>query len=92
MLEEWTIDNFYIYIYIKDGNERLAQGEDEVRTILKKYFEDLYNVDTQEHVAIHICSFDEILRGNYFGGEPIWRAEVEVRDGKFKNWKAAGKD
>ena len=27
---------------IKDGNGRLAQGEDEVRRIWKKYFEDLY--------------------------------------------------
>ena len=28
---------------IKDGKGRLAQGEDEVRRIWKKYFEDLYN-------------------------------------------------
>ena len=39
---------------IKDGNGRLAQGEDEVRKILKEYFEDLYNTDTQEEVAIHM--------------------------------------
>ena len=36
--------------------------------------------------------FDEIRRGNYFGGEPIERAEVEVRVGKLKNGKAASKD
>ena len=30
---------------IMDGNWRLAQGEDEVRRILKEYFEDLYNID-----------------------------------------------
>ena len=34
----------------------------------------------------------KIRRGNYFGGEPIGRAEVEVRLGKLKNGKAAGKD
>ena len=33
-----------------------------------------------------------IRRGNYFGGEPIGRAEVEVRVGKLKNGKVAGKD
>ena len=34
--------------------------------------------------------FDGIRRRNYFGGEPIGRAEVEVREGKLKNGKAAG--
>ena len=29
---------------MKDGNGRLAQGEDEVRKIWKEYFEDLYNI------------------------------------------------
>ena len=33
---------------IKDGYGRLAHGEDEVRNIWKDYFEDLYNIDTQE--------------------------------------------
>ena len=72
---------------IKDGNERLAQGEDEVQKIWKEYFEDLYNIDTQEY---HMCCFYGILRGNYFGGDPIGRAEVEVRLVKLKNGKAAG--
>ena len=36
--------------------------------------------------------FDGIQRGNYFEGKPIGRAEVEVRMGKLKNGKAAGKD
>ena len=31
-------------------------------------------------------------RGNYFGGEPIERAKIEVKVGKFKNGKAAGKN
>ena len=39
-----------------------------------------------------MCSFDGIRRGNYFGGEPIARAEVEVKVFKFKNGKAPGKD
>ena len=54
---------------IKDGNGRLAHGEDEVRKIWKEYFEDLYNIDTQ--IAVHICSFDGIRRGIHFGGEQI---------------------
>ena len=39
-----------------------------------------------------MCGFDGIQRGNYFGEEPIGRAEVELRVGKLKNWKAMGKD
>ena len=77
---------------VKDGNRRLAQGEDEARKIWKEYVEDLYNIDTQEEVAVHMCGFDGIRRGNYFGGKLIERAEVEVRVGKLKNEKAAGKD
>ena len=52
----------------------------------------MYNIDTQEHVAVHMCGFDGIHRGNYFRGEPIGRAEVEVRVGKLKDAKTAGKD
>ena len=33
-----------------------------------------------------------IRRGNYFGGEPIGRAEDEVRVGKLKNGKDTGGD
>ena len=40
---------------IKDGNGRLAQEGNKVRKIWKQYFEDLYNIDTQEQVAIHMC-------------------------------------
>ena len=39
-----------------------------------------------------MCGFGGIQRGNYFRGEPIGRAEVEVRVAKLKNRKAAGKD
>ena len=70
----------------------MVQGEDEVRKVWKEYFEDLYNMDTQEQVAIHMCGFDRIRRGNYFGGLPIGRAKVEVRVGKLKKGKPTGKD
>ena len=39
-----------------------------------------------------MCGFDWIRRRNYFGGESIRRAEVEVRVGKLNNVKAADKD
>ena len=39
-----------------------------------------------------MCGFDGIRRGNFFGGKPIGRAEVEVSVGKLKNGKTAGKD
>ena len=51
-LESWS--------RIKDGNGRLAQGKDEVQKIWKNYFEYLYNIDTQEQVAVHMCVFDGI--------------------------------
>ena len=41
---------------IKDGNERLAQGEDEMRKCWKEYFEDLHNIDTQEEVENVVCN------------------------------------
>ena len=75
---------------IQEGNGRLAQGDDEVRRIWKEYLEDLYNIDTQEQVAVHMCGFDRIWRGNYFRGEPIGRAEVEVKVGKLTNGRATG--
>ena len=64
---------------IKDGNRRLVLEEAEVRRIWKEYYEDLYNIDIQEQVAIHMCGFNGIRRGNYFGGELTRRTEVEVR-------------
>ena len=70
---------------IKDGNGRLVMEEAEVRRIWKEYYENLYNIDTQEQVAIHMCVFDGVRRGKYFGGEQSRRTEVEVRVGKFKN-------
>ena len=63
-----------------------------MRRVWKKYFKDLYNVDTQEEVGVHMCGYDGIRRGNYFGGEPIRKIEVEEKVKKLKNGKAAGKD
>ena len=34
----------------------MAQGEDEVRRIWKEYLEDLYNIYTQEQVAVHVLA------------------------------------
>ena len=39
-----------------------------------------------------MCGFDEIWRCNYFVGEPIGTAEVEVRVDKLQNGKAVSKD
>ena len=34
-------------------------------------------------IAVHMCGFHGIRIGNYFGGEPIGRTEVEMRTGKL---------
>ena len=39
-----------------------------------------------------MCGFDGVRRGNYFRGELIRRMEVEVRVGKLKSGKDAGKE
>ena len=46
------------------------------------------------YICMFVCvwGFDGIHRGNYFGGEPIGRAEVEVRVGRLRNGKAVGED
>ena len=77
---------------IKDGIGKLALEEVEMQRIWKEYFEHLFNTDSHEQVAIHMCDFDGVRRCNYFGGEPTRRTEVEVRVGKLKNGKAAAKD
>ena len=28
----------------------------------REYYEDLYNIDTQEQVAVHMCGFDGVRR------------------------------
>ena len=44
-----------------------------------------------KQVAVHTFGFDGVRRGNYFGGKPIRRTDVEIRVGKLKNGKATGK-
>ena len=39
-----------------------------------------------------MCGYDEVRRGNYFGGEPMRKSEFKERVKKLKNGKAAGKD
>ena len=34
-----------------------------MRKVWKEYFEDLYNIDTQEEVAVKMCGLDGIWRG-----------------------------
>ena len=80
------------YSRIKDRNGMLALQEIEARSIWKGYFEDLYNIDNQEGVAVHMCGFDGVRIGNYFGGQSIRKTEVELRVGKVKNGKTAVKD
>ena len=77
---------------IKNGNGRLTQGEDEVQKIWKEHFKGLYNIDTQKQVAGHMCGFHVIWRGNYIEGKVNGRVEIEVRAGKLKHGKDAGKD
>ena len=77
---------------MKGVNGRLAMREVEVRMIWKEYFEDLYNIDAQKQVSVHVRGFDGIRRENYLERESIMRTEVEVRMGKLKNGKAAGRN
>ena len=37
-----------------------------MRKIWREYFEDLYDIDTQEQVEVHMCGFDWNWRSNYF--------------------------
>ena len=39
-----------------------------------------------------MSSFDGFQRGNNFGGELIWRVEVEMKVGKLNYGKDSGKD
>ena len=57
--------------YNKGWKSEVALVEDEAQRIYKDYFWDHFRVDTQEQVAFHMCRFDSVQRGNYFGGEPF---------------------
>ena len=56
---------------MNDGNGRSTLEGVEMQRILKEYFEDLYNIDTQEQVAVHMCGFEGFRRDNCFGGDPL---------------------
>ena len=71
MEERWRV------IRIKDRNVRLELGEDGVRRISQDYFEDLYSIDTQEQIAVHVCGFYGVKSTNYFRAEQTGRTEVE---------------
>ena len=47
---------------IKDGNGSLALEVVEVHKIWKEYFEDLYNIDNQEQIAVHMCGSHKVQR------------------------------
>ena len=49
-------------------------------------------MDTQEQVVVHMCGFGGVQRSKYFGGGTVRRSEVEVRAGKLRNGKVAGKE
>ena len=51
-----------VWRFTKKKRERLKGVQ-----IMKNYFEDLY---TAEQVAVNMCGFNGVKRGNYFGGEP----------------------
>ena len=62
-----------------------------MQRIWKKYFKDLYKIDTREQVAVNMCGFGGVQRGNNFGGLPIRRTEVKLKLKKLKNGKTARK-
>ena len=63
-----------VYKIKKDVNEQFErkinkdEWKQEVRKIWKDNFGDLYNIDTQDQVAVHMHTFDSVQRGNYFRG------------------------
>ena len=51
-----------------------------------------YTIKKSADILVHMYGFDGIWSDNYFWGEPIERAEVELRVGKLKNRKPACKN
>ena len=47
-------------IIIKDGNSRLSVGEDGLQRTRMDYFGNLYNMSTEEQVAVHMYDFDGV--------------------------------
>ena len=48
--------------------------------IMKHYFENIYNIYTQESVTVHGCGFYGVQRGNDFRREEIGGTEVQERE------------
>ena len=73
---------------IKDGNRRLAIGEEEVKRVWKDYPEVLYNTDTHEALR----GFLDITTRNSVSNERIsvlcgeMKGEDERFDGSFLQW------
>ena len=49
------------------------------------HFEDSYNVDTEERVAVDMCGFDSARNSNYFEGDKLSRNEGEMSE-KAQEW------
>ena len=47
-----------------NGNGRLLLEEAEVKRVWKECYEDLYNIDTQEQVAVHMYGFGGVQRAD----------------------------
>ena len=52
-----------------NGSGRLVQGEDKAQNIWKEYFEDLFNIDTQEEVVVNTCGLEVVTSPNSIRGE-----------------------
>ena len=66
-------------------HERMVWREEEVWKILKEYFEDQYNIDIQEQVAVHMCGFDGIRE--LTTSEKSWGWG---KSGQAQEWKGHG--
>ena len=42
----------------------MALEEIGMQRIFKEYYDDLYNIKTQEQVTVHMCGFDGVRSGN----------------------------
>ena len=62
--------------YAKGGKVELQQNKGwkwEAGTGGGQSERDLYNIDTQEEVAVHMCGLDRIRRGNYYKRRANWK-------------------
>ena len=57
----------------------MEMGDNKVCRMWREYFEDLYNMDTQKQVSVHMCGFNVVQRSIFFGEELIGSNEGELR-------------